>query len=75
MASQIQKATTEQLTGVRQLLDTTSNVTNLIDQNLKSSQHIARTTAGLSSQADVLVDSVDRFRLGATKSGTVTLPE
>jgi ABC-type transporter Mla subunit MlaD len=35
MASQIQQATTQQLTGVHQLLETTNNVTRLIDRNLK----------------------------------------
>ncbi len=63
MASQIQRATTGQLTGAHQLLETTNNVTNLIDQNLGSSQRIAHTTGELSSQANVLVHSVDRFTL------------
>jgi methyl-accepting chemotaxis protein len=63
MATQIEKATTEQLTAVRQLLETTATVTGLIDQNLDSSQHIARTTEELSSQAEILLHSVDRFKL------------
>lgn len=63
MASQIEKATTEQSTAVRQLLETTATVTGLIDQNLDSSQHIANTTEELSSQAEILLHSVDRFKL------------
>lgn len=63
MTSQIQQATTEQLTGVRQLLETTNNVTDLIDQNLESSQQITNTTEELSLQADLLLQSVDRFTL------------
>jgi len=63
MTSQIQQAATEQLTGVRQLLETTNNVTNLIEQNLESSQHIAHTTLEFSSQANILVHSVERFKL------------
>ncbi len=65
MALQIRQATTQQLTGVRQLLETTDNITSLIDQNLESSQRIAHTTEELSSQADILLHSVDRFKLEA----------
>ena len=60
-----QQATTKQLTSVHQLLDTTNNVTSLMDQNLESSQQIASTTEELSSQADILLQSVDRFKLNA----------
>ena len=63
MASQIQHATNEQSIGVRQLLEMTHTVTNLIEQNLESSQHIAQTTREFSSQAGILVHSVDRFTL------------
>jgi len=63
MASQIQQATTEQLTGVRQLLGTTDYVMKIIDENLESSRQIASTTKELSSQADILLHSVDRFKL------------
>jgi methyl-accepting chemotaxis protein len=63
MASQIQKATTEQLNGVQHVLDFMKDVTILIDQNLESSQHITATTEELSSQADILLRSVDRFKL------------
>lgn len=65
MASQIQQATTQQLNGVRQVLEATQHVTALIDRNLESSQHIAHTTETLSSQAGVLLQSVDRFKLSA----------
>lgn len=63
MASQIQQATTEQLTGVRRLLGTTDYVMKIIDENLESSRQIASTTEELSSQADILLHSVDRFKL------------
>ncbi len=63
LASQIQKATTEQLTAIHQLLDATNDVTNLNNQNLESSQYIAATTSALASQADILLKSVDRFKL------------
>ena len=69
MASQIQRATTEQLSAVRQLLDTTSTVTGLIDRSLESSHHIARTTEELSSQAKILLHSVDRFTLPGHENG------
>jgi methyl-accepting chemotaxis protein len=65
MASQIQRATTEQLTGVHQLLGTTNYVMKNIDQNIESSRQIARITKELSSQADILLHSVDRFKLRA----------
>jgi methyl-accepting chemotaxis protein len=65
MASQIQQATTEQLTGVHQLLKATNNVTILIDQNLESSRQVAHTAADLLAQADILLKSVDRFKLKA----------
>ena len=65
MASQIQQATSQQLTGVHQVLDTTNDVTTLIDQNLESSRQIAHTTEELSSQAGILVQSVDRFKLNS----------
>jgi methyl-accepting chemotaxis protein len=71
MASQIQHATNQQLLGVRQLLDTTNDVTGFIDQNLESSQQIVRTTEELSSQSDILLHSVDRFKLEAQEKSTV----
>ena len=63
MASQIQHATTEQLSGVRQLLQMMNGVAGFIRQNLQSSRHIVETTTELSSQADMLLHSVDRFKL------------
>ncbi len=69
MSSQIQRATSEQLIGVRRLLETTNNVTGLIKQNLESSQTITQTTKELASQSDILLHSVDRFKLGAKTSG------
>jgi methyl-accepting chemotaxis protein len=63
MALQIQKATTEQTKGVHLVLDAMKNVSILISQNLESSQQIKHTTGDLSSQADILVHSVDRFKM------------
>lgn len=63
MSSQIQQATAQQATGVRQVLEAAHGVTILIDQNLKSSQQISQTTEILSSQADILLSSVGRFKL------------
>jgi len=65
MASQIQRATSQQLNGVHQVIDATNNVTTLINQNLESSQQIAHTTEELSSQASILLQSVDRFKLSS----------
>lgn len=66
MTSQIQQATAEQLHGVHTLLTTTGDVTELIDQNLQSSQRISETTVELTSQADILLRSIEHFTL--TKS-------
>ncbi|GAK59811.1 methyl-accepting chemotaxis sensory transducer [Candidatus Vecturithrix granuli] len=63
MTSHIQRAITEQATGVRQLLDMTGGVIGFIQQNLESSQHIVHTTQELSSQAELLLHAVDRFKL------------
>ncbi len=65
MASQIKRATTEQEKGIHDVLSATTNVTALMAQNLQSSQHIADTTQELSSQAELLLSSVDRFKLGS----------
>jgi methyl-accepting chemotaxis protein len=45
------------------MLDAANDVTTLINQNLDSANQIARTTETLASQADLLVRSVDRFKL------------
>jgi methyl-accepting chemotaxis protein len=63
MAAQIQQATAEQMKGVQQLLKSTDAVTELIGQNLQSSQRIAQTTHELSSRAEMLMQSVHRFKL------------
>jgi methyl-accepting chemotaxis protein len=65
MASQIQQATSQQLIGVHQILEATNNITTRINQNLESAQQVAHTAEDLSSQADMLVQSVDRFKLSA----------
>lgn len=67
MSSHIQRAITEQANGVRQLLRMTSDVTGFIQQNLESSRHIVDTTTDLSSQAELLLHSVDRFKLKASE--------
>ncbi|PIE36479.1 hypothetical protein CSA56_00270 [candidate division KSB3 bacterium] len=65
MTLQIQQATTQQLNGIHQVLEVMKGVTTFIDQNLESSQQITRTTGKLSSQAEILLQSVDRFKLNA----------
>lgn len=67
MTSQIQHATAEQLRGVQHVLEAMKKVTTLTDQNLESSQHITTTTKELSLQADLLLQSVDRFKLEIQK--------
>jgi methyl-accepting chemotaxis protein len=68
MTSQIQQATYEQLTGVQQVIDVTHHVTTLMDHNLESSQQIVQITKELSSQAAVLLQSVDRFKLESNET-------
>ena len=63
MAAQIQLAMNEQLKGVHQVLDATAEVTTLIIQNQESSHHIMHTSDELSSQAELLLQEVDRFKL------------
>ncbi len=67
MTLQIQQATTQQLNGVRQVLDAMKKATVLIDQNLESSQQATHIAGELSSQADILSRSVDRFKLGSSE--------
>ena len=64
MAAQTQNATTEQLQGVRQVLEVVDQVRQLSVQNLQSSGHIEKTASELSAQAQILLQSVDRFKLG-----------
>jgi methyl-accepting chemotaxis protein len=73
MASQIHQATTDQLGGVQEVLRNVQNVITLIDHNLESSEHIGNTTAELSSQAQILLQSVDRFKLKHSVQGESAL--
>ncbi len=63
MASQIQRATSDQLVGIRHLIEAINQVTVLNNHNLESSQDITNTTNELSSQANILLQSVARFKL------------
>jgi methyl-accepting chemotaxis protein len=73
MASQIHETTTDQLGGVQEVLGYMHNVITLIDHNLESSEHIGNTTAELSSQAQILLQSVDRFTLKHSVQGESAL--
>jgi methyl-accepting chemotaxis protein len=64
LATQTHQDTREQLKGVKLVLNTTDTVKNLSDQNLESSKGINHvTTTNLAEQAQILLQSVDRFRL------------
>lgn len=63
MAVQTQEATTQQLEGVRQLLDVANEVRNLSDLSVESSQHIEHSSGDLNTQAETLLEAVDRFKL------------
>ena len=63
MSSQIQHAFGEQLEGVQRLLDSTEKVVELIERNQQSSQRISLTTEELAIQSNLLLRSVDRFKL------------
>ena len=63
MTGQIHSVTAEQLTGVRQVLEAARNMTCLIEQNLESSHQISQTTETFASQADMLLNSVARFKI------------
>ena len=63
MSSQIQQAFGEQLEGVQRLLESTETVVELIEQNQQSSQRISLTTEELTTQSELLLHSVDRFKL------------
>ena len=67
MAVQTQHATTEQLQGVRQVLEAVEQLRALSDKNLESSLQIEQTADALSEQARILLQSVDRFKLGKTE--------
>ncbi len=63
MAVQTQSSTTQQLEGVQQMLEVANDVRALTEQNLQSSQHIEQTAGDLNAQAQLLLHSVDRFKL------------
>ena len=67
MTAHTQNATTEQLQGVQQVLEVVDQVRRLSEQNLQSSEHIEKTAAELSAQARILLQSVDRFKLGTSE--------
>jgi methyl-accepting chemotaxis protein len=63
LAIHTQNATTQQLEGVQQVLEVANDVRALTDQNVQSSQHIDQTASDLNGQAQLLLHSVDRFKL------------
>ncbi len=63
MAIQTQSSTTQQLEGVQQVLEVANDVRMLTDQNVQSSQHIEQASNDLNTQAQLLLHSVDRFKL------------
>ena len=67
MAYQTQQATTEQLKGVQQILEAVEQVKILTEKNLESSEHIDFTAANLTAQAQILLQAVDRFKLGTSE--------
>jgi methyl-accepting chemotaxis protein len=75
MASQTKDATVSQLDGVNEVVEAAYEVKTLSDQNLQSSQHINQVTTGeLVTQARLLLESVDRFRLSDTDTENASLP-
>ena len=75
MAVQTQQATTEQLQGVRRVLDSVEQVRTLSEKNLESSLQIEQTADELSEQARILLQSVDRFKLGKSEMLQSISPE
>ena len=65
LASQIQHSTTYQSDGLQQVLETTNDITALIDQNFESAQKVTQVTKSLASQAELLLQAVDRFKFGS----------
>ncbi len=63
LSSDILQETALQLDGIQQIRDTMDNVTTLANQSLESSQKVTETAEDLSGQADVLWNSVERFKL------------
>ena len=65
LASQTHQATQYQFAGLQQILKVSDDATALIDQNFEGSQKITQATKELASQADLLIQSVDRFKLNS----------
>lgn len=63
MTIKIQRGANEQSTGIHNIIHGMSDVSVLIDSNLESSRQITDTTKELSLQANLLSESVDRFKL------------
>ena len=63
MAAQIHEATTQQLQSIQHVLDVTADVTTRIIENQQSSHQITHTSEELLSQATLLLEEVDRFKL------------
>ncbi len=75
MAAQTQHATTEQLQGVRRVLESVEQVRSLSEKNLESSVQIEHTADELSEQSRILLQSVDRFKLGKSEMLRSVSPE
>ncbi len=65
MASQIRKATTYQTAGLHKILETNTNVIAVINQNFECSQETTQAMKNLAAQAELLLQSVDRFKLNS----------
>ncbi len=63
MASEIRETTELQSSGVHDVVEATRNVTTLIEQNLESSDQLTVIAQRFASQAEILLQSVDRFAL------------
>lgn len=63
LTSQVFEETSQQLTGLQKILDVAHDIIALAEQSLQSSQKITGTTEDLSSQANLLLNSVERFKL------------
>lgn len=75
MAVQTQAATSQQLQGVPQVLEVSTDVKLLTEQSVQSSQHIEQTAGNLQTQAQTLLQAVDRFKLLANQSEPEQSPE
>lgn len=63
LAAQTQSAASQQLAGVQQILDVANVVRTLTERNLHSSEEIEQTAGALDTQAQTLLQAVDRFKL------------